>query len=407
MQHIKEKHIAANYPLEQIQNSISFGLQQSILDSLHLGILVSDTNGLIVYYNDALIELLGFKHQDIYNNHIESFTKKIEERSAILKSSVNNLHEISDNKETCAFAFIKYNDKNQIKIYSHTLKNNLKFYRVWVFSDSTNDCYNPAAEIEKNKNHIESSGTESFPLIDDLFLTKTLDDVTKKMNDKDKFLSIVAHDLKSPFQALLGTLDFVHQSAEELSPEEIKTYLQIGNSSAKNIYKLLEELLEWSRLSLGQIQFEPVKCNFYNETLRAQSFCSTHINKKNISVVNNIAPELHIYADEYMLNSIFRNLLTNAVKFSKRGGTIELNSAIEGNYIKISISDHGIGITNEVNEKLFRLDKLYSTPGTENEPGSGLGLILCKEMVRQHGGNIWFESKIDEGTTFYLTFPLS
>lgn len=407
MQHIKEKHIAANFPTEQTLNSMGIGLQQAILNSLHLGILVTDSNGTILYLNDALMKLLNFKHQDIYNSNIAYLTKKIEERSEILKSSVNSLHEISDSDETCAFAFIKYNQQNLIKIYSYTLKNNLKFYRIWVFSDSTKDSFSPPAEIEINKNQTAQIGTDGISINDDLFLTKTLEDVTKKMNDKDKFLAIIAHDLKSPFQALLGTLDFLHQSAEELSAEEIKSYLQIGNSSAKNIYKLLEELLEWSRLLLGQIQFEPVKCSFYNEILRAQSFCSAQIHKKNINVINNIDPEFQIYADEYMINSIFRNLLTNAVKFSNRNGTIELNSSLEGNYIKISIKDYGVGIANEANEKLFRLDKLYSTPGTENEPGSGLGLILCKEMVRQHGGNIWFESKIDEGTIFYLTFPLS
>ncbi|MBI1938201.1 MAG: PAS domain-containing sensor histidine kinase [Ignavibacteriales bacterium] len=397
----------ASLPTEQTQNSMGIGLQQAILDSLHLGILVNDTDGSILYLNDALINLLNFKHQDIYNNNIAYLTKKIEERCEILKSSVNSLHEIADNNEICAFAFIKYNQQNLIKIYSYTLRNNFKFYRIWVFSDSTKDSLNKTALIEKNKNQNPQIDTDGISINDDLFLTKTLDDVTKKMNDKDKFLSIVAHDLKSPFQALLGTLDFLHQSAEELSAEEIKSYLQIGNSSAKNIYKLLEELLEWSRLLLGHIQFEPVKCNFHNEMLRAQSFCSAQIHKKNINVINNIDPEFQINADEYMINSIFRNLLTNAVKFSNRGGTIKLSSTLEGNYIKISIKDHGIGIANEANEKLFRIDKLYSTPGTENEPGSGLGLILCKEMVRQHGGNIWFESKIDEGTIFYLTFPLS
>lgn len=225
-------------------------------------------------------------------------------------------------------------------------------------------------------------------------------------SEKDKFFSIIAHDLRSPFAGFLGLTKLMVKNHDELSREDIFETSALLKNSADNLYKLLENLLEWSRIQRGLIDVHPQECliDFYvDENIQLQSEL---LKQKEMHLQNNVNQGFVVIADLDMLNTIIRNLLSNAIKFTKRGGNIELNAkVVENNMIEISISDNGIGIDPKNKNSLFKIDQKISTPGTENEASTGLGLLLVKDFVEKNNGKLWFESELDKGTTFYFILP--
>ena len=228
----------------------------------------------------------------------------------------------------------------------------------------------------------------------------------KELNaSKDKLFSIIAHDLRSPFHALLRISELLATEIEEFSKEEITKFAAEMNNSLKNQFKLLENLLEWSRLQTGRMQYAPVKCSLFEKVNDVTSLLSGNALKKNITMESYIRPNAFILADTNMLQSILQNLLANAIKFTKSGGKIDVKAAAENGMMKISVKDTGVGIGQDSLHKIFRTDSTVTTPGTENEKGTGLGLLLCKEMIERHGGTISVESELEKGTTFFFTLP--
>lgn len=223
---------------------------------------------------------------------------------------------------------------------------------------------------------------------------------------KDKFFSIIAHDLRNPFNVLIGLSDIMLRNYDTLPPDKIKRYAEIISLSAKSGYNLLENLLQWSRAQTGTIAFSPVKLQLIQPVEETIDLLAGDAERKNIEILHDIPAQMVVWADESMLLTILRNLVSNAIKFTKEGGKVKLSAiTLENNMVQISVADTGIGIPPHVIPDLFRIDVTYSTKGTANESGTGLGLVLCKEFVEKHGGRIWVESKENEGTTFYFTIP--
>ncbi|MDP3147907.1 MAG: PAS domain S-box protein [Ignavibacteria bacterium] len=246
-----------------------------------------------------------------------------------------------------------------------------------------------------------------------IYKKKAADEVTaselqlKELNaSKDKLFSIIAHDLRSPFHALLGISDLLATEVDEFSREEIAKFAGEMHSSLKNQFKLLENLLEWSRLQTGRMQYAPVKIYLPERVNDITALLSGNALKKNISIVNNVLNNAFVLADANMLQSILQNLLANAIKFTKSGGTIDVESELsDGKMVRIFVKDTGVGISKDNLQKIFRTDSTVTTQGTENERGTGLGLLLCKEMIERHGGTISVESELEKGTTFSFTLP--
>lgn len=226
---------------------------------------------------------------------------------------------------------------------------------------------------------------------------------------KDKFFSIIAHDLRSPLLGIVGLSEILLKQKAE---NENKKYHRIIYESSTQTLNLLDNLLSWSRAQKGQIAFRPQTLAIglliqdiialYNEQAR----------KKGINLISQVPSDVEISADMNMINTVIRNLISNAIKFTYNGGEIVVGSdtifnAKSQKFIKIFVKDNGVGIPSSLQHKLFNIAENITTPGTENESGSGLGLILCHEFVHKHGGEIWVESTINKGTTFYFTIPLS
>ncbi|MFA7419149.1 MAG: ATP-binding protein [Melioribacteraceae bacterium] len=223
---------------------------------------------------------------------------------------------------------------------------------------------------------------------------------------KDKFFSIIAHDLKSPFQGLLGYSQILSTEYDTLSEEEKKLFISSIDELSISAYKLLENLLEWSRLQTGKMAFNPEQLNLLIELYPTLSLVKQTAWNKEIELTYSIDNSIFVQADKNMLSTIVRNLISNSIKFTKPGGLINVTSKVVDNFVELSISDTGVGMSKNDLEKLFKLDKTISTKGTANEEGTGLGLLLCKEMINQHKGKIWVESELGKGTTFFFTLPI-
>ena len=262
---------------------------------------------------------------------------------------------------------------------------------------------NQVAEIN---NPLQYEGKDSKFLLEKIkVLEKEIEQLIADKTSKDLFISVIAHDLKSPFQGLLGISDLLLTSLEQLDKSEVREYINYMRTSIDSIYSLVDKLLQWSRVLIDQMQFKQVKCNLYEEMSSAIILYNTALRIKEITILNNIDINSYCYSDENMLSTIFRNLISNAIKFSSKGSAIETGSMKSDGAIIIWVKDQGVGISNENKEKLFRLDRHFSTIGTNEETGSGLGLLLCYELLKKNAGKIWFDTELGTGSIFYVSLP--
>jgi len=223
---------------------------------------------------------------------------------------------------------------------------------------------------------------------------------------KDKFFSIISHDLRSPFNSLLGITEYIYQSYDNLSSTEIRESVKNIYSSSQKLYNLILNLLEWSRLQSGRFEIDKTEIELENLIDEMKNLYTESATAKNISISTEIPKNLFILADKYMIETILRNLISNAIKFTKAGGKIKLQAIAKGSFAEIAVIDNGIGITKENLKNLFRIDEQFRRDGTANEKGTGLGLILCKEFVEKNGGTIAVESGERKGSRFSITIPL-
>ena len=224
---------------------------------------------------------------------------------------------------------------------------------------------------------------------------------------KDKFFSIIAHDLKGPFNVILGFSDLILETEFEISdPAEILDFVHTIRDSAQHTYELLVNLLEWAKSQTGKMQFNPETISIEKLFNEAINLAESAAKNKNIEISFVQSENLEIYADKNMIATILRNLIGNAIKFTPKNGKINLKSALKNNAVLITVSDTGIGIEPNNIAKLFKIGEIFYSKGTENEKGTGLGLILCKEFIEKHGGKIWVKSELGKGSDFKFTIPL-
>lgn len=224
---------------------------------------------------------------------------------------------------------------------------------------------------------------------------------------KDKFFSIISHDLKSPINSILGFSEMLALHAETHSTESLIEYSHTVHNSTKRLYDLVDNLLLWSRTQVGSTPYRPERLDIGILSQNLISLLRMSAEEKDILLSGKIEPGLTAYGDVNLFNTVMRNLISNAIKFSKTGGSITVAASSRKSDVLVAISDTGVGIEKENLEKLFRIDANVSTTGTFNEKGSGLGLILCKEFVEINKGEIWAESEPGRGSTFYFTLPKS
>nr|NQU93328.1 sensor histidine kinase [Bacteroidota bacterium] len=265
-------------------------------------------------------------------------------------------------------------------------------------------------ELESTNNELSLQIQENEKAYD--ALKKSEMDLGKSNSAKDKFFSIIAHDLKGPFNSLIGFSELLIEEVQNGHIDKVEEYCNYIHQQSNLTFKLLLNLLEWSRSQTGSIEYKPepiLLSTFINEVI---GLFINETKKKNISLSNNISSDLEVFGDKNMLETVIRNLVSNAIKYTRKNGMITITAVAHEDMIQISVLDTGIGISPENIEKLFIIEHTISTLGTDNEQGTGLGLILCKEFIEKHHGQIWVESDPDgyregKGSVFHFTLPVT
>jgi two-component system sensor histidine kinase/response regulator len=255
--------------------------------------------------------------------------------------------------------------------------------------------FNPAELLARVKTHLELK-----------FSRETLNDL---ITARDKFFSIIVHDLRNPLQNLILSSDLLRYSYDSFDETERKDYIQRFNNSANQLSSLLETLLDWSKVQRGTMEVNREKINIAALAADNIDLLKENAIKKNINVSSQIQANIYAFADKNMIGSVIRNLVSNAVKFTYPGGEVKItaNTSSTDNFIEITVSDNGVGIKEENITGLFRIDVHKRTMGTANEKGTGLGLILCKEFVEKNNGSIKVVSTPGKGSNFTFTLPVN
>ncbi len=262
-------------------------------------------------------------------------------------------------------------------------------------------------ELAKFFNDMVSNIHSSNQLI--LTQKETLEKQNTSLNElnatKDLFFSIIAHDLKNPLGAFKQSTEVLFKEFDYMDTDEIKIYLEELYNSSEQVFELLENLLTWSRSQRGKIAYHPIEIPLKFIVDNNINLLKLIAEKKNIKLSGNISSDIFVKADANMLTTVIRNLLSNAIKFTKENGEVRVDGNHKNGMYQISIIDNGVGISAENIEKLFRVDTHFTTVGTTNEQGTGLGLIICKEFIEKHEGEIWVESELGKGASFCFTVP--
>jgi len=241
------------------------------------------------------------------------------------------------------------------------------------------------------------------------FYEKKLESQNQKLiennRSKDKFISILAHDLKSPFTGITGIFSILTRKYDSYDEAKKKKLIYSLNDSIQGINALLINLLEWSKIQRGHVIPSPIKVKINDLTASAYQVLKLNLESKNIKFSNNISDKHFIWVDKNMIDAVFRNILSNAIKFTPNYGKIEFYSERKDNFILIYIKDNGVGMNLDIQSKLFKLDQHLTTLGTENEKGTGLGLIITKEFIHLNRGSLGVDSIKDQGTTFVIKLP--
>jgi len=285
-----------------------------------------------------------------------------------------------------------------------TYNGNLKYIKdsVETFFDQNKK----AIRIIGNVQDITDLKLQELALIENQqVINNYAQELEKQNNDKDRFISILAHDLRNPLGAMLGFSDLLSNNARKYSIDKIEKQAYIINQTANKTFELLEELLLWSKSQLGKLPFKPQ--NHLFEAICQKIIKDFKTNIKNIQIDCVANEPIHITADLNMFKTIVRNLVSNAIKFTNPYGAITLSATKEHDKAIITVSDTGVGIPEEIIHKLWDYTQTYTTVGTDGERGTGLGLALCKDFVEKHGGNIWVESQLEVGSDFKFTMPLA
>jgi PAS domain S-box-containing protein len=353
-------------------------------------------NNKIEYINPAGIRMLEG------NNHLKVSRKKI--TLIISKSSRRNFNKKL--KSVISGNFEAIFEGKMIRMDGYEFEAEVQLLRA-THNGS------PAVQLIANDITIRKKAEEALHLNEEKFQKQTINfsEKGKQLKEliatKDRFFSIIAHDLRSPFNNIIGFLELLINQYEEFNDSERKNYLSLIDDDAHRTLKLLDDLLDMARVKTGKMSFQPHTQKLLPIIESVSNTFTSALNFKKASLKYDISDDLETFADTNMLTSIVRNLISNAIKYSNPHGTITINALQVNNQIEITVTDNGIGMSEATKNKLFQLDLQVSIPGTANEKGSGLGLILCKDFIEKHEGKIRVESELGKGSKFIFTLPNS
>lgn len=281
----------------------------------------------------------------------------------------------------------------------------IAFFGAQLFTHWTGSLQKAARELSGTNVRLRREMTQREQAEQEL--QQTADRLAAANASKDRLFSTVAHDLRGPVGAIVSLLGILDGQIRETGNRELSERFGTLRESMQQLMRFLENLLQWSRLQLDQEQYHPVVLDLHGALENACGPLALHASLKEIEVERRVAPNTPVRADPHMLQTILHNLLSNAIKFTSRKGYVTVSAAREHHEIHVTVRDTGIGIEADKLSHLFDIGQLSSRPGTSGEPGSGLGLLLCKELVERQGGNLWVDSRPHTGTEVHFTLPVA
>ena len=358
------------------------------IENANIGIMTVDIDSYILTTNKECANILGYAQSELEHMSVNDITAP--EDLSVSPSFINSA---ITNKNKSKAEFIKRYFHKSGKIVTCQISSSLMYdenEQPLFFISHIKDITN---QIEQEK-VLKELNTK---------LSETVNDLKIANAAKDKFFRIIAHDLKNPFHSILGLSELLLDNTQTSNPEQINHIASIINQSTEDAYKLLENLLEWSMSQTNCIPFHPKKIGVQKILNEAIKLSLGSAKAKSISITYDINEKTIIYADANMLSTILRNLVSNAIKFTRKMGKIKVTISQNKNHTLFTVSDTGIGISPEVKDKLFKIEEKISIPDTDAHTGTGLGLLLCKEFVDKHDGKIWVESELGKGSDFKFT----
>jgi PAS domain S-box-containing protein len=353
----------------------------NLFDFSPISYFTLDLNGIIQEVNLNAAKMLGIERNKLIGNDIITYI--LPDERGIFHSFIKTVFNSSVKQSIEITVINKYKRLFAVLLEGIQLQDSI---------ESNQKCQIAVIDLTERKKAEES-------------INRYSEELKKLNNTKDKLFSIIAHDLRNSLQVLLGSSRLLSTEIENLSQEEIIYLSRESNTTLNNLYKLLENLLFWSMLQRDMIKHNPKNLNLHFAANKIIESSKPVASNKNISISNNLDEKTCVYADDDMLQRIFQNLITNAIKFTNSGGHIIISSISKNDFIEVSIKDTGIGIDPETSSKLFNMATMFSTKGTDEETGTGLGLPLCKEFVERNNGKIRVESEIGKGSKFIFTLP--
>jgi PAS domain S-box-containing protein len=343
-------------------------------------IMITNMAGDIEYVNPAFTEISGFTREEVSGQN-----------ARILSSGQESVHIYRELWQTILNGRIWRGELLNKKKNGELFWESLVISPIFSAQNEISHFVAVMEDVTQKRRHHEA-------------LKQREEDLRQANITKDKFFSIIAHDLKNPFNAIIGFASLLLLEYENLSDAERRSYIENINLASNTSYRLLENLLEWSRTQTGKIRFMPGTFDLNSVVNEVMNLLQSQAAKKGIKLVSEIPFNTLVFADKNMIRTVLRNLFSNGIKFSS-GGEVRITAKKKKLSIEVCVADTGVGIPEEGIEKLFRLDEQYLADGTEFEKGTGIGLILSKEFINKHKGNIWVKSKKNMGSKFFFTLP--
>jgi len=343
------------------------------------------------------------KESIFYSKNIEDITGYTAEEISHLPGRMTSkiFHEDSHKIKKLFTDFVNNPSQFNIKLIYRVIRKDEKI--IWIEENVT------------VKRDSDGNAVEYYGIVCDITsykegeekLSKVIENLKELNSFKDRFISVLSHDLRAPFTSILGFSEIL-MNEPNLTHKERQEYLTYINDSSQHQLMLINYLLDWSRLQTGRIKIEPQRLNAQSIVYNCVSSLTGNAIRKNIDIKVNINDGLFIQADERLIAQVITNLLSNAIKFSNEGKMIEISADVfNEKFLEFVVKDEGTGISKENKAKLFKIEKMFSVEGTKGEKGTGLGLSLVKEIVEKHGGEIWFYSEVGKGSEFHFTVPSS
>ena len=358
-----------------------------------LYIAIIDSDHKIHFCNDVMADLLNNEGTKAFiNPNFESLTKLSASSNLIFEGYITFGDIISIN--TSIFAYV-YKKKNQFLILGGT--------KVQELLQQNKQMAELNGEISNLQRELIRKNQKLAQTLEQLNETNT--QLEKLLHDKDLFLSILAHDLKSPFNSLLGFSSLLSNNVTTLNDESIANYAKIIHNMSSHSFHLLEDVLNWYKSQSGKMPFDPYEFELSEIITSLQQLFEPKALEKNILLHFAVNESMNIVADYNMLSAILRNLLSNAIKFTPRGGNVTLSIHNNSDSVEFMVTDSGIGLNQEEIEEILNSTEIRSKSGTSNEKGTGLGLYMCKEFIRSHNSQLEITSQLKQGSTFKFTIP--